>query len=311
MIRKRLGRLATALTTAALLGMVVASAPASAGQATWRFEDQTYLPAIVGDGQLAGYSFTIANRGTSNISQLYLTDTVDAAPEYFTADRAGCVTSPNLFCSFGALNPDETIHVKIAYRVGTTDFTDTFRLDSTGDPGGKNNSHGDTKLETFTTTVSTDPDFDGGFALDDTTWQTTGTLGRQNKQATIVQTTDNLIPVTVEDGISSFACLNTDPDCAANVIGEWSVLNVNFGATGAPIKVTLMIWGGSVPGGVTADEIYLLHADGLGGATPITTTCDSATAPTNADCLVSVTKVGSNFRIIAWLEHNGGLRGIY
>lgn len=311
MIRKRLGRLFTAITTAAVLGTAVAALPASAAQPGWRFEDLAYLPAAVGDGQLAGYSFTIANRGKSNISQLYLTDTVNAAPQYFTADRSGCVTSPNLFCSFGALNPGQTIKVTIAYRVGTTDFSNQFRLDSTGDPAGGNNSHGDTLTMNVTTTVSTSQDFDGGFALDDATYQTGGTLGRRNKQATIVETTDNLIPVTVEDGISNYACLNTDTDCAASFIGEWSVLTVNGGATGAPIKVTIMIWGGSVPGGVTEDEIFLLHADGLGGATPITATCDSATAPTNADCLVSVTKVGNNFRIVAWLAKNGGLRGIY
>jgi hypothetical protein len=306
-IRKRLGRFAIVATSAALLGVMAASAPVSAAQPGWRFENLQYLPASVGDGQVAGYSFTIANRGRSNISQLFFTDSVNAAPVYFTATRPGCVTSPNLYCAFGALNSGHTIDVVIAYRVGTSDFSNTFRLDSTGDPAGGNNSHGDSKLLPVTTDVSTNSNFDGGFALGDATWQTSdASLGRQNKQATKAETTDALIPVTLEDGIASYPCTG----CTTHLIGEWSVLNVNNGAVGDPIKVTIMIWGGSVPKGVDADEISLLHADGLGGSTEITAACN-ASPPTNADCIESITKVGKNFRIVAWLAKNGGLRGIY
>ena len=77
-----------------------------------------------------------------------------------------------------------------------------------------------------------------------------------------------------------------------------------------PIKVTLLIWGGSVPGGVGVDDIYLVHANGSGGASIVTADCD-ASPPTNADCIESVTKIGNNFKVVAWLAHNGGLRGGY
>ena len=58
------------------------------------------------------------------------------------------------------------------------------------------------------------------------------------------------------------------------------------------------------------NKTYLLHADGLGGAEVVDTPCN-ASPPTNADCLESVTKIGQNFRIVAWFEHNGAGHGAF
>ena len=71
-----------------------------------------------------------------------------------------------------------------------------------------------------------------------------------------------------------------------------------------------MVWGGAVPGGVAAGDIFLLHTRDNGTTYAITTVCDSVTAPTNAEC-IKVTKVGNNFKIVAWLFSNGNLRGGY
>jgi hypothetical protein len=310
-IRKHLGRAATAIATAALLGAMVA-APASARTPGWDFINVKQLPDTVSPNAFAGFSFTIINKGSSNISALYLTDTAAGSPEYIANSRnITCATAPELRCAFGALNAGATIDVTVAYRVGAANFTDKFQLDSTGDPAGGNNSHGDSKFSALlTTVVSSSADFDGGFVIDDSLYETRGTLGRQNKQISSAEVGDTLIPVTIRDGEANYLCNNSDPDCA-RFIGEWSVLDVNGGSNTKPIKVTLLVWGGAVPGGVGANDIFLVHADGLGNATAVKTACNAATPPTNADCLVSVTKVGSNFKIVAWLSHNGGLRNAY
>jgi hypothetical protein len=312
-IRKHFSRLSTALVSAALLGAMVAAAPASARVPGWNIGPVTQLPPVVADGGVAGYSFTISNLGNSNISALYLTDSFVGAPVYFDSSRgtSPCTLSPELRCSFGALASGATINVVIAYTVGTTDFSGRFQLDSTGDPAGGNNSHGDSFLSPVTTTtVSSSPDFDGGFTT--TTGQllqTNQTLGSGNKQATGLVSPSSLIPATIEDGITTnVPC--TIGQCA-RLIGEWSKLSVKGGETfGSAFKVTLNVWSGSVPKGANTSNIFLLHTRDDGTTYAITTACNSATAPTNAEC-ITVTKVGNNFRIVAWLFSNGNLRGGY
>ncbi|MEO8274296.1 MAG: hypothetical protein ABI620_09540 [Chloroflexota bacterium] len=312
MNRKRLSRLATALISVGLLGAMVAAAPVAAKTPGWSISEITKLPAVVADGGVAGYSFRISNTGKSNISALYLTDAYVGAPVYFSSSRgtAPCTLSPDLRCAFGALNANAFIDVTIAYTVGTTNFSDTFKLDSTGDPAGGNNSHGDSFLKSVTTTVSTNSNFDGGFTTAAAQLlQTNQTLGRSNKQASSLVSPDTLIPATIEDGITTgVPC--TIGACARQ-IGEWTNLSVNGGATySSAFKVTLMIWGGAVPNGANANNIFLLHTRDNGTTYAITTACNSATAPTNAEC-ITVTKVGNNFRIVAWLFSNGNLRGGY
>ncbi len=308
MIRKRLGRVAATLTTLALLGAgAIAAGPASAAQPGWQFINVQKLPPTVGDGAVAGYSFRIFNNGKSNISQLFLTDTVVAEPEFFWNSRGTvCQTDPDLRCSFGALTSKSFIDVIIAYRVGTSDFSNTFRLDSTGDPAGGNNSHGDSKLLPLTTQVSTNQNFDAGFVLDDPLYETTGSLGRQNKQTSSVEVSDTLIPVTIEDG-NGAPTPDCDIDACDGTFGEWTYLDVP-GNTNL-IKATLNVWGGAVPGGVKADEIYVIHVDDAGVETVIDTPCSPTTGtPGNPECLTA-TKVGSNYRIVVWLFGNGNLRG--
>ncbi|MBI2780835.1 MAG: hypothetical protein HYX55_03430 [Chloroflexi bacterium] len=311
MIRKRLGQLATAVTTAALLGALVVAAPVSAQTPGWTILNLQKLPPVVADGGVAGYSFTIKNGGKSNISALYLTDTYVGVPVYLSNSRGTtCQLSPDLRCAFGALNAGATIDVVIAYTVGTTDFSDTFKLDSTGDPAGGNNSHGDSFLKSVTTTVSTNPNFDGGFTTSSSqVLSTNQTLGNGNKQSTSLVSPASLIPATIEDGITTGVPCSISQ--CTHLIGEWSNLSVNGGATyGIAFKVTIMVWGGAVPGGVTAADIFVLHTRDNGTTYPITTACNSATAPTNAEC-ITVTKVGNNFKIVAWLFSNGNLRGGY
>jgi hypothetical protein len=313
-IRKRLGRLSTAITAAALLGAMAIAAPASAATPGWEFQTVQQLPDTVGVGQVAGFKFRIYNGGKSNISALFLTDTAIGSPEFNWNSRGtACETVPEFKCAFGALNSKAFIDVIVAYRVGSTNFTNKFQLDSTGDPAGGNNSHGDSKFtDLLTTIVSSDANFAGSFTLDTSTLANVGTLNSGNPQSTSIDPPETLIPVTIEDGITTgIAC--THVKCA-HAFGQWSKLNVddnhNYGPTTA-FKVTLMLLGSAVPGGVTASEIEVLHTTNAGSTYLINATCTPTTGtPTNAECK-TVTKIGSNFRIVVWLFQNGAIRGTW
>lgn len=329
MIRKRLGRFATVLTAASLALMLLGVGAVSAQNPSWAISI-TKLPPTVGAGHEAGYKVIVSNSGPSNINTLSMKvttpSTPDAAPTYFsgltwnfgphgTCAGTGPGGSGPLTCDLGTLSATQTATFTVAYHVptgatGSFDITVAIQSGSgnTGsDPG---NSRGDAFSKTASTGIGNSQNFDGGFSISGDTYQTTGGLGRNNKQSTRLETTDSIIPVTVTDGITSFPCSSGDPQCS-RLIGEWSVLNVNDGVSQFPIKVTLLIWGGAVPGGVSTSDIFLIHADGTGAETPVKTACDGSIPPGNPDCLVSVTKIGNNYQIVAWLKHNGGARGAY
>lgn len=318
MIRKRLGRFATVLTAGSMALLLLGVGSVSAANPSWDVSFSK-LPTSVAAGNNAGWFVTVTNNGPSNINDLNITLTSEVAgqlPSYLSdlslssGGTASCSTSSGAqVCNVGTLGDDQYVTFTVAFLV-PTGTTGSFDLNvglraGTGDTGSDQggNSRGDQKTFTSSTGISQSINFDGGFTIGSDTFQTTGNLGRGNKQTTTLETTDLYVPVTVTDGISSFPC-----NLCSNLVGEWSVLDVNNGSSG-PIKVTLVIWGGSVPGGVGADDLYLLHADGTGAYNVVDQACDATHS--NADCLESVTKVGNNFRIVAWLTRNGGLRGIY
>ena len=81
----------TAIISGALLGLaLIGPAPTVAAQAGWEFINKELLPSMVTPGAAAGYRFTIHNGGSSNISQLYLTASVNDLP----AGRAAILDAP-------------------------------------------------------------------------------------------------------------------------------------------------------------------------------------------------------------------------
>lgn len=309
MNRSQIRRLAGVTVTATLVLAALGAGPVAAKTPGWQFLNVQTLPATVGQNAVAGYSFTIKNGGKSNISALYLTDTTSTAPE-FTSNTRGtaCQLSPTLRCAFGALNAGASIDVIVAYRVGTTNFANSFKLDSTGDPAGGNNSHGDSLLRAVSTAVSSNANFAGSYTLNTATLQTTGTLGNSNKQTSSVEPPETLIPVTVQDGITTgVPC--TIAACG-NQLGEWTNLNVaNNKAYTTAFKVTLMVYKNAVPGGVDPDEIDVLHTTNAGTTYVIAADCP-ASGPIISECR-TVDKVGQNYRIVVWLLQNGSLRGTW
>jgi hypothetical protein len=309
-IHKRLGRISAVITLGALIGAsALAAGPVAAKTPGWTIENVQNLPATVGQNAVAGYSFTIRNAGSSNISALYLTDSVNAAPEFLSTTRGTTMcTLTNLRCAFGALNAGATIDVVLAYRVGTSNFSDTLQLDSTGDPAGGNKSHGDSYFKAVSTSVSSSPNFAGSFTVDMSTLATTGTLGNSNKQNSSVEPPETLIPVTIQDGITSgIPC--TIGACS-HQLGEWTSLNVaNAKTYASAFKVTLTVYKGAVPGGLSASDINVLHTLNDGTTYVISADCP-ATGPITTECR-TVTKVGQNYQIVVWLLEIGALRGTW
>jgi Domain of unknown function DUF11 len=322
--RRHLGRLMTALTTAAMALSVLGVGTAAAKPPNWSVTP-IRLPATVAPGNDAGYSVTIANHGPSNINALNLTVTAlatpAAAPSYFSGltytsgGPASCSTSGVLTCQIGTLVAGASVTFTVAYAVPGT-HSGTFDVDfairaGTGDVEGGNNSRGDKLNVISKTAVSQSVNFDGGFAVGQSTYETNQAVGRNNRQATTLVSPESLIPVTIEDGITSgVPC--TVAQCA-NAFGEWSKLTVaggkNYQTAGTPFKVTLLVWGNAVPGGTKAEDIVFLHTLDNGTTEVIDDACTPATgAPTNAECL-TVTPVGKNFRIEVWLYKNGFGRG--
>lgn len=306
----RLRRLAAISTLALLATMVLGTGVTSATVANMQFLSPTKLPATVGPNALAGYSFTVHNGGSSNLSQLFLSAPANGAAAFYTDNRnTQCQLTPTLSCSYGALNAGDSIFVTVAYQVGTSNFNVTFNLDTTGGPTSDgHHSHGDSVTQSFTTSVNSGKDFAGGFQLDGGTFGTNDTLGKKNDQSTTVHSGLALTPVNVTDGITTFPGTGDDPCATLSCVGDWTQVQVGTGTQG-PIEVKLLIYGQSVKGNPALSSFGLWHE----GSTPnpITVRCADPTSINagNQEC-ITVSMQGNNYLIDAWLIHNGTLRGL-
>lgn len=320
MIRKRIGRFATIFTAGIMALMLVGAGTAVAAPPGWEYRDAENLSVLVGDGRQAGWSFRIYNGGSSNISKLYLTDSLAQEAVFVRDDRNACVKAPVLYCDFGALAAGASINVLVVHTAPSTagGFPINFQLNGSGatySDGDKGRSHGDTKNLSFdgkagnppVTMVSTNSEFDGGFAVEAGVEYSTGsTVTKQNPQSSSVAAPISLSATTIQD-LSGYG---TGDPCGTNgfdCIGQWTRVNAPT-AGGAKIKVTLLIRGQGLPGNVGPEDIVVYHdSDGIIGNVA-TERCASATDSASAPC-VFVTEVGDNFLVVVWLTHNGNLRG--
>lgn len=323
--RSRIRRFLGLATTTALALAALGVTPAVARTPDWVITP-TRLPVTVAPGNDAGYLVVVTNAGTSTINGARLsatpTTTPDATPSYFSGlawsqggPETSCTSTGRLVCELGTMSAGDSFSFTVAYSVpsnATLKFDTVFFMEAaTGNVGGKNNSRGDKLEVTSSTNLNSSPNFDGGFVVDDFSYATTGSLGRNNKQTSTLDLSDSLVTVNVQDGITDNLCDSGDDPHCANLIGEWTRLTVP--GSGGYLKVTLNIWGGSVPGGAGVGDIFLVHVLDNGtvevvGDVAGERCADANTAPTSGECIV-VTKVGSNFKLVAWLLKNGTLRG--
>lgn len=345
----QLRRLATVVSTALLGVMLLGTGVASANPPGWGDSFVTTIPTdgVVAPNNNIGYVVTLSNHGKSNITNLQLKTNLPASapnsgnptyvgPVTFTGQAAsgGCsLKNVPLLCNFGSLISGASVSVTVAYKAPATatanchtpfasDFvfnTDCFYFQafgngSTTSDGGT--SHGDALLRLGHVTLNSSSNFDGGFDINGAPAGDNTTLGRGNPQSTSVTppATQDPIVVTVEDGTGTASYCTTG---AARIFGECSRINVNNGNPSSPFRAVITIYGGSVPGGISASDIYVIHTNALTGVTTNIgqngvrcTFTGTNPVPTNAECIV-VTKVGNNFQIVIWLLSNGGLHNAY
>lgn len=307
MRKQSFGRLLGALCLAGSFVFAV-TAPASASPPRWSMT-VTNLPLTVGTGSAMGYQVTISNAGPSNISQLYLVTKTQQSPAYITTSQGGCAAAGSgpLGCTFGALNAKKSVTVTVAYADPFADTGDpgdpVFEATSNGltySDGGT--SHGDTLTDPHEkgTVISSSPDFAGGFALSGVTVSTNRQLSDSNRQSTSVDPPASNLVVTAEDGPSvSFTCKNI----CKKAFGEWSAINVGNGQTfGTFFPITLLLRASDVPNNLS--QIKLAHVLDSGKTVEL----DQCTT-TLQDCIV-VTPLGLNVQIKAYVDQNGGIRGI-
>jgi hypothetical protein len=309
-----LGRLLAATALACSFGLAAAGG-ASAATPRWSMS-VTDLPAVVHNGSNAGYQVTISNAGPSNISTLFLVTQTQASPTYVSTPTQGTCSAPGagpLVCNFGALTAGSSVTVTVAYATPATgtSFDPVFQGNSNGATfsDSRATSHGDTLQDPneTPTQLTTSRDFAGGFAVDQGTVGDDAAVGKNNIQATSVIPPASGIVTTVQDGLpnTAFSCGGA---CAGKTLfGDWSRVTVDKGqAFGDLFPVTLLIYGQAVPNKTPRDQIQLAHVFDDGSSQALSTTC-GATPTLNC---ITVTPVGNNVKITAWVNQNGGVRGM-
>ena len=307
---KTFGRLLAAATLACSF-MLAASGSASAAPPRWEMH-VVDLPSTAANGYGAGYEVTIKNNGPSNISQLFLVTKIQDSPGILTTTQGTC-SAPNsgpLRCDFGALNAGQSVTVIAGYATPASgsSFDPVFQANSNGvsftDP---KRSHGDTLQDpNETPTVLTkNGNFAGGFAINRNDVKTADNIGKNNVQSTSVTPPTVGVITTAQDGLpaSAFTCTG----CTKELFGDWSRVTVGHGESfGDLFPVTLLVYGKALPKDATQDSIDLVHVLNDGTTEILSSRCGDA--PT-LNC-VTVTPVGSNFKITGWVDQNGGFKGM-
>jgi hypothetical protein len=305
------GRLCAALCLAGSF-VFVASGSASAATPRWSMS-VVDLPSLAANGSGAGYQVTIANAGPSNISSLFLVTKIQDSPGFITTTQGTCSTpgSGPLKCTFGALGAGNSVTVVVGYATPASgkSFAPGFQANSNGATFSdtKGRSHGDTLQDPneTATQLTTSANFAGGFALTRNDVKTADNVGRNNVQATTVSPPTVGVITTAQDGLAAnaFTCIG----CTKTLFGDWSRVTVGDGQPfGSLFPVTLLVYGKALPKGATQDSIDLVHVLDNGSTQILSTRC----GPTPTLNCVTVTPVGSNYKITGWVDRNGGFKGM-
>ena len=305
------GRLFAALCLAGSF-VLVASGSASAATPRWSMS-VVDLPSLVANGSGAGYQVTITNAGPSNISSLFLVTKIQDSPSFLTTTQGTCSApgSGPLTCTFGALGAGQSVTVVAGYAAPASGkaFDPVFQANSNGATfsDSKGRSHGDTLQDPneTATQLTTSADFAGGFAINRNDVNTSGAVGKNNVQSTSVTPPTVGVITTAQDGLTANAFTCTG--CTKTLFGDWSRVTVGDGQSfGSLFPVTLLVYGKALPKGATQDSIDLVHVLDNGSTEILSTRC--GVTPT-LNC-VTVTPVGSNYKITGWVDRNGGFKGM-
>jgi hypothetical protein len=288
----------------------------SAATPAWTTSFVTPTPAKVSAGADAGYVITVINNGSSNISQAYVTDGLDAKDKtkaipygilpttYVHTTQGACDPfGVRLWCSLGALRAGESATVTVAYSTGSNaTLRRIFEINTTGVAGdSKGNSHGDALQLVATTTTGTGADFSGRFvASGDLTVSDAQTLGSKNKQWTKVNAPGSAIGVSVGETGSALACVGCWSETSEIHVDRGLVYPAGFSGEIGIYKTLAQTVHGFY------HQFDTPHGTQVGET--VTETCSSATAPSVIPCFLVVPQGNGNVSVVYWLTENGTIR---
>jgi len=302
----------------------------------------------VSAGSKVGFFEWLRNDGTSNISQLFLTATTTPSASVFGAkwsikDSSGvvlrsgdCPSTTPLSCSFGALNPSQTVYVTVAFTTGNaadgTIESVAFDWNANGNtPSDKHHtSRGDSIILIDSVTLTSNGDAAGDFNFDQPsiTVENSQKLTGQNRQATKATINDVLlIGVAVGDSPSEPQATCT-PELIADIVAEFpwfscssltsltSRIEAGNGKTftnvngGPGIKVIISF--AQAPNQLNGEHPFVYHfftdLDGTGHAELITEECNYVAGfPDGATPSEGCLDVNGK-TVTVWLFHNGPMR---
>ena len=303
--------------------------------------------SAVSAGAEVGFFEWIRNDDTSNISQLSVVGTAtpsatvagaswtikagEAGGAVGTTVRSGlCPVATPLNCAFGALRSGETLYLVAAFTSasGLADgSTQRVRFDfnSTGTPGGGNNSHGDSTFVNDEVKITSNKDAAGDFNFNQQSLTVADNqdVGSKNPQSTAVTIGASAVGAAVGDSPSLqtpctpaliaagnfppfFSCSLLTSLTSVVEVGNGKIFNNPNGAGTPGIKVLVKFF--KAPSQLTGSNPFAYHywEDASGAhAELVTTPCAlSGGFPTNAGpCLI----VG-NKQVTVWLLHNGPMK---
>lgn len=335
---------AGALTGGLFVGATVAApAPLDANSYVNLSPPQVSVSDVSNDViNLGAFQMTATNRGTSNISQLYLTGTTDD-PVYAYAvtgaasDACGTVTylsDPTalapLDCSFGSLAPGYSVTVKVALISPSsgTGWSPKFAWSTTGYVTGKNKSHGDAWPISFSVSLTSGTkDSAGTYVWDASqpTVQTNQSISKKNPQASIltIDGTVQDVALYVQDGsgVQPPGVSDTSSfDCSGLVSsGTWTQAYANDDQYSGQLHTTITVYHG--PNANTVTGVCYVHKVWNSNGTPYTVVATplyntpesdggslcSADPPAATDTLpcFTLTNQGPNLVISLYSDTNG------
>lgn len=312
--RTRAARKLITFVAAALVAVSAFAGTATAATPSWEIS-VTPLPSQVKPGEVAGYRVVISNKGTSNISQVFLTNALDttagplSADPYEILNTAYVSTSQGvcdpvgvrLDCTLGAIRKNKSATIVVAYATAPTaeQLLVIFEANTTGVAGDNpGSSHGDVLQGIGLTTTNPSGNFGGRFVtsgLQDVF--NNQTLGSGNLQTTKVGAPAVGIGVTVADGTPASAWC---PTCTS----ESSEIHVNDGATFSNgFKIEIQVSKDLVSG--TISSVYHQLDDGT--VEQITTACPKNGNPNAAQmpCFKVKNLPGGHALVTIWTTVNG------
>ena len=296
--------------------------------------------SAVSAGAEVGFFEWIRNDDTSIISQLSVVATTTPSATVvgasWTIKSAGgvtvrtglCPAATPLNCAFGALRSGETLYLVAAFTTasGLADgSTQRVRFDfnSTGTPGGGNNSHGDSTSVNDDVKITNNKDAAGDFNFNQLSLTVADDqdVGSKNPQSTSVTVAATAVGAAVgdspslqtpcnatltQDFPSFFNCSLLTSLTSIVEVGNGKIFNNPNGASTPGIKVLVKFF--KAPSQLTGSNPFAYHywEDAAGAhAELITTPCTlSGGFPTNpGPCLI----VG-NKQVTVWLLHNGPMK---